>query len=442
MKKSILFVIIYISAPLLLLANGMPFRTSYVYKASNPMPMNVSGIKILKESIKIKIHRDMSIVNVEYAMKNEGEDISIDYGFPVDYFLRSKSNDPAGLWNPDNIREFSLIDENGELEVFEKADSLVYPGKLKSRMIMYDKVDITRRWFFAKLLFSKGMEKYIKVSYAISNTVIDFLMSDMYFLLYSDRVFTYDFSPASLFGEGIIGELDIQIDLSELESCNCEYFTEFGETFENKDGVLTLRMNNVNLSKLKELTIKYRMDNVYKAEAGKNYRFGFEWFKSFKTKNNIRKNDFSCLFDGIPTTGLFVGNGAGSALDIEFGKDSVSYIGFINGNLTNRQSYYDYPRIKSLKIEIYSKTLRKYTGKNYLILEFKDKDYNYFNDLYYGSYMTALFDLGTDFYDDIKKIRLKVLDVYPGKKYKQLSIGEIFVYKYKAYNSNPEGLFN
>lgn len=442
MKIKLFSIVISLVLPSMLLPNGAPFKTNYVFKTFNPQPIDAPDIKIIKENLGIVIHEDYSTVTVEYTMKNSGNDLVMDYGFPVDYFMKT-NNLRYGFekfWNPANISEFSISDENGKLDILEKFDTILYDSKLKFRLVFYDKIDIARKWFFVKLKFRSNLEKIIKVRYTISNTLLDMLMSDKYFILYSDRLFTYDFSPAAYIGNSNISELNIRIDATELESCNCFYNTNFRYGFENINGLLSLQLKNVNPIELKELTIQYKMDNVYKTKAEDNFRFGEKWFGSVMPAQKEENNKISNIFDGKPATGLFLKSGLGSKFEIHFGKDSVSYIGFINGCVADRESFLNYPRIKKLKLEIFSKTFRRNTGEKYLILELKDNDFSFFNKKYYGGFITTLFDLGQDFYDDIRKIRITILDVYPGKIYNTPCIGELFVFKYRYFKPPKESI--
>jgi hypothetical protein len=433
MRTILFYILLSIYGSLPVFANGSPIRTNFVFKTANPQPIEVKDIKILKENLDIKIHEDYSIVSVEYTMKNDGPELSFDYGFPVDYFMKSYTPGllPELDWNISNIKEFSIHDENRQLEIVEKFDTTIYKDVLKSKIIFYDKVDVARCWFTTKLHFSANQEKRITVRYTIANTVFDMLMSDMYFIMYSDRVLTYDFSPAAYFGNSTIGEMNMRIDVSELKTCNCKYYIEFGSKLDNKNGILTFSKKNFDLKTAEKLFVVYRMDNVYKTSVPDKYRFGSNWFRYVKPESKGIVDARTLLFDGDPATPWLGNKGKGDWLEVAFGKDSVSYIGFINGNTADSQAYYDYPRIKKLKLELYSKTFRGYMGVNHLVLELEDKDYNHFSKKYFGGFITTLFDLGTDFYDDIKKIKITVLDVYPGRKYKNTAIGELYVYKFR-----------
>ncbi len=440
MKARILFTLFLLALSAAnLKGNGGPVVVNTVFKTSDIQLLDKQDIAILKENLSVIIEGDSTLVKVEYLFRNSGETADLLYGFPVDYFLKPTVGEVTwdriiDGWNSSYITNCSIADETGRLKPGENYEEKVYQDTLPVDNMFYRKIDVARKWIITKLHFEKGKEKKVTVNYTIANYVFDMMMSDMYFLMYSERVFTYDFTPAGYFGSGRIGEFNLDIDLSVFTSANCPCSVWLGEKLETGDGRIKLSKKNFDLKNAPKLRVIYKPDNIYKAQVPDRYRIGAKSSRFFRSSALTGKKDSvqAALLDGNCRTVWKGLKATGDWLEIGLKKDSISYIGIINGNTADSASYYDYPRIKKLRIELGSRTIKGYLGTNKLEVDLPDKDYRYFNAIYFGSFLTTLFDLGMDFYDDLKTVKLTILDVYPGRKYDTPCISELYIYKFRG----------
>ena len=97
MKKIFLTLLALAALPLLLHANGDPVISYSAWtRASNPVPMKVSEVQVVREDLSIKLMIPYTEVSVVYRLKNASTaPIHVDYGFPVDF--SGSMDDPEGF---------------------------------------------------------------------------------------------------------------------------------------------------------------------------------------------------------------------------------------------------------------------------------------------------------------------------------------------------------
>ncbi len=262
MKKLLLVTAIFV-IPLLVKANGDPvMRYSAICRVANPEPLTISDISILKEVVNVKHEGLYNCFDITYTLFNNSKKDypAIDYGFPIDY-----EESEFGGWGFDDSYIFESVYERGwnshyikdvgfsldgkELQFQDALESIraseyeIYKDTLPDGSVDSSFMDFTpevkRRWYYTQFGVNRGDTVSLNVKYKVyaSNECALFdQVINRYFLGEKDLVevcggspvpfarrffmnafaIHYDFKRARHFGDGIIRNLNVNIDLLNL----------------------------------------------------------------------------------------------------------------------------------------------------------------------------------------------------------------------------------
>lgn len=241
-------------------ANGDPVaKFSSIYRVANPEPLSISEIYIIHEKIDI-IHVDgYNCFDITYIFKNKSDKDfpEIHYGFPIDYLVAdeletyqftgdyySESIAEVG-WNEKLIKDIAFTFNGEALSFHSSKESVRESGYIVETYEDYNDsipVDaVNRRWFYTVFSMKPKAEAKLNVRYKVyaNSSVGIYKDSDdfSYFarkkensneifnnLPFAYRYFPnrfdilYDFTPAKHFGNGEPFVIDVDINLSNLET--------------------------------------------------------------------------------------------------------------------------------------------------------------------------------------------------------------------------------
>lgn len=443
----------------IVLANGGPVDISHFRKTGNIKLMQKADISILKEDLFIKIEDDFTIIEVTYLLKNNGEANNIMYGFPVDVYeadwFYGDTPDPnpfTWTWNKKIVEYFYAFEDSTELKTSTWYSENLYLALTENlnEGIYHEKdsINITRKWYILKLDFDKNKEKEITIKYKVENTKRDKLPGFCFIPRYTDRHFTYHLFPSSKWGDGIVNNFSVTIDISDLIKNNCDYIVEGIEGFTNIKSLYTFKTENYDLNSSDRINIHYNNTHLKMSEYIENNDIKniiinkiYASANPEQVKNLIDNNPATCwtgeagdwieiVYNEIPRT-KYIGNVL------------VSGILALNGNFSDEENYNKNGKIKFCKvlindtIEYNTEPWNEPEGNKTIFLS----ENKYKNILNINGLATIIADgdaltfQGIAFLIDnkpgkleIKKIRLKIIDIYEGEeKNHSFSISEIYL---------------
>jgi hypothetical protein len=442
--KNILF-LIFCVIPCSLFANGGPIDGSNFYRLGVVTPVNTPDVHLKKELLLIKLEGDYSNVTVFYTLQNTGNSQKIKYAFPVDFdgssdggFIYDERDEPK---NEHEVLAFAIYDGNNKLPLTEKKDSEV-TKEIRQSGDENVTMELYRKWFITELSFAANEKKEIMVNYFVKNNFVDCAYSKSCFTEYSNRLMSYDFTPAKNWGGGKVDELEVIVDASEIlrNYATCDVKGLSGIV--NREGKFIYKKENVDFNNLGRLTITY--DNSIQNRSKEITHNLLQSPKEFSIKasstlgvsdsirykynltysaDNLMDNDYTTAWaEGAK------GPGVGEYIEITFEKGfDVACIAAINGYTKNEETYYNNSRIKELQID-YIGWEGKSSSGNSTIVRLEDLPYSKINGENFAKMLSTIMDFSDG--ESFKKIRLTIKSVYPGKKFNDTCLSELLIWGY------------
>ena len=438
------------------MANGGAVDVSNFRKTGNIRIMHKADFSLLNEVLNIKIEGDYTYVEVNYRLRNNGKKDKIVYGFPVDafecdwYFGDSEGPNPFSWQNSEIVSSFEAYEDTFRLKTTSWVrDSLyqVQSYNLNENYSLNDKYYVTRKWFILKLDFDSLEEKNIRIKYKVENTKRDKLPGFSYIHRYTDRHFSYHLFPSSKWGDGIVKNMQINIDLLDLKNGNCPYSIEGIENLIETENGFKLSMNDYDLNNSDRINIRYNNSHFKRAEFIEKNKLT----KSIigKVKVSTDKENINNLFDNNPKT--FWTGKVGDWIEIEINqipaknkyyKSKYLLIGgilILNGNYSSSKDFDNYGHIMYCEI-IINDTIKYNTepwegkqGKKIIKLkrgEYRDMDNLAGNAIILAdnNFLRGRFSLRSkQSNSNTNKIKLKIINVYPSDSGNEtFSISELY----------------
>lgn len=422
--------------PLSLYANGGAFYTSVVERTGNLAPMEKPLISLEEETLNIRIDRDDAAVSVTYLFANHGPADSVTFGFPVDLATRETLDTPNGY---DYVLDSSLSEfhaENGGQPVpIQKV--IVKPVSTAERPIGLDpKIQLVRRWSLMTLTFEAGKKKYLSVSYKVRCMALDEGFEGDTLWKYGVRTFLYTFHPAATWGDGRAGSLKIMVNTNWLRENDLPPVTGLAPPgSSNEAGTLRWIFHDQDLAKLPDLTFSYDPGNLYADAQIKKNLLDPAHVKSFAVSSTLpASGSFNHGKDSMRDHDLRTawaegakGPGVGETVIFEPKDAYVTEVALLNGFVSNEAFYYANARIRKLRVELECGEGAEEDDRNQrreIILP--DRPYKDFNPRYpfASADWVVRHPPGSAF---IEKVKLTILEVYPGRKYDDLAVTEFYV---------------
>ncbi len=241
-------------------ANGDPVaKFSSIYRVANPEPLSISEIYIIHEKIDITHLDGYNCFDITYTFKNKSDKDfqEIHYGFPIDYLVAdeletyqftgdyySESIAEVG-WNEKLIKDIAFTFNGEALPFHSSKESVREAGYIVETYEDYNDsipVDaVNRRWFYTVFSMKPYANATLNVRYKVYANSSVGIYTDYYDFSYfarkkedSNDIFNnlpfayryfsnkfdilYDFTPAKHFGNGAPFVIDVDINLSNLDS--------------------------------------------------------------------------------------------------------------------------------------------------------------------------------------------------------------------------------
>lgn len=255
-------------------ANGDPVITySALTLSVNPQAVKIPEIKLVSENLEIKAFAKFTKVSVTYRLENRSEKNfdRIDYGFPVDwygsgpvsissrdYFTESEQEygwkdsyvkdvhfqidgmDIPWVCSKDTVLVSGLkyFEDSIKFDYGEDAETDEIGQYIQTAMMYYSKDqeevarhDLCRKWYYTSFNFAPNQSRTLTIEYTLATNYSvslsekgNIFQNNNSYLFSCSSHFSYDFTPSSYWGDGIVGDIDVAFDLSEMVSLEPDYF--------------------------------------------------------------------------------------------------------------------------------------------------------------------------------------------------------------------------
>lgn len=428
----ILLLIFLIASSLNGFSNGGPIDGSSVYKTGDVILINQPNIELIQENLNITLAGDYSTVNVMYQLQNNNySDSEITYGFPVQ-FIRDEVNYELN-WQDEYLPFIEFFLDGKKLDIKHQVDIATQEVKLAANGGM--NVDMKKSWHIVDFNIPKGKTVILKVNYKIKNGYQDWSTTKNFFPSFSDRSMVYDFSPAKNWGDGILSNLNVNIDATDVVNKDGSVSIA-GLELNNNDGVYSSTFNNFNLAQSEDLEISYSNEVKKLSDYILEHRVNKKYIKSITASSQLKGNyTVNNLLDLDYNTAWVEGkndDGIGEKIVIELDDYPLAAICLVNGYTKSNGTYTTNNKIKKLKIEreLVDHQDPTKTKIETSLIGLQDLNFNEISNDNLSEMMSVVEDYGEGFYR-VRKITLTILEVHKGSKYPDTCVSEVLLMGFK-----------
>jgi len=417
--------------PTLVFANGGEIDLSDVDRTGNIRLLANQSILLEKEELNIVLDGDYANVLVEYTFRNTGDAQDVDYGFPVD--VRNFNSDE--MWDElskklkDTVSGFTITDGSSKILPIK-----LIQGEERTVHEQNWEYQIFTRWYTTRLHFPANTTSIVRVSYRVKCGLSDMLYTKSFRPRFSDRRFIYRLSPSGNWGTGLVKEFSARIDPRKMIDAGGIIKSISLDGYKNQDGIIEWKIENADLKALNTIEVVYDNSASAMSRYIKENRISNRSVREI-TASSILKSDKAKKITYKPQNTLDSkantswvegahGDGIGEWIEVELKHVALSAIGIINGYPKKESLYKANNRIKKLKLEVSWSDGRLYKAES--VIELNERQFNTFNSMAEAPFIDWLSDYGEAF-REATRIRITILEVYKGTKYRDTPISEIVI---------------
>ncbi len=341
--KTSLIILSAILSQISAIANGGPVDICLFRKTGNIRLLKKADIQLLKEDLSLKVEGDYTNVQVKYTLQNNGKEETIIYGFPIDAYeggayIDPENRNPFGWKHKDvvKVKNFNVSSNGQPVKITNWVrDSLYTVGRYK----------IYRKWYVVKIDFKQGEHKELEVEYTVENNKSDVVRGFEFVHRFSDRNFTYHLFPSSKWGNGIVNEFSVDIDISELKKNNCIINVEGIDSLKQTEYGYSYKTDNYDLKKSNRINITYDNSHLKKIDFLNKYKLDSLTVKKIRASTD--PENIKNLTDKNPKT--FWTGSIGDWIEVEFrllkrantkhSRNKLRGILFLNGNYSSPEAF-------------------------------------------------------------------------------------------------------
>jgi len=333
-----------------------------------------------------------------------------------------------------SLRDFRAED-GGHPVAVEKV--LTKPVSAAERPAGLDpKIQFVCRWSLMKLKFEAGKKKYLTVSYKVRCMALDQGFEGDTLWEYGRRTFLYTFQPAATWGNGRVGSLRVALNTKWLRENDLAPVARLQPSGSSNDaGKIEWTFHDQDLAKLPDITFSYDPGPLYQEAQIKKNLLDPARVKSLTIssalagegsfnygKESMRDNDLRTAWvEGAK------GLGIGQTMTLKPKDAYVTEIALLNGFVSNEALYYANARIKKLRVEVECGEGAEETERHQAQeVTLPDRPYKDFNPRFPFSSVDWVVQHPEDS-GFIDKVKLTILEVYPGRKYEDTAVTELYI---------------
>ncbi len=424
MRHFLMVTIILLFAPYFVFANGSPIDGSDIKATGNIRMMQKKDISLEAENLHIVLEGDYAAVRAEYHLTNHGNKTKVTYGFPVDYIPpEERELSEGGKTSKKPLQEI-VIEADGKKLLTRKYQEPKRGKKEKAP-------DYVRTWIVTDLEFAEADNKVVTVSYKVKNFLNDWVYTKSFKPEFSDRTFSYILSPSGNWGDGIVRRLSITLDGSKIKTQGGIIKKITPNGYAVNDDITRWEFENFDLKKAKNLKVVYDDTARLMSKFVADERLPVRLVKQVKGSSSLtdpadpgRHDPHKVLDNDLDTAWCegMNGDGIGQSLTFELKGAIISGIGIINGYAKNEGAYQGNNRIKKVKVIM----VQKNGEKREEVVDLPKKDISKLNREVVAPFIDWVADFG-DPYETTRSITLVIQEVYPGSKYRDTCISEVYL---------------
>lgn len=445
-------------------SNGGTYDHSHFRKTGNIRLMQKADVKLLKEDLKITIIGDYSYVEVKYTLQNNGGDQKIYYGFPVDAWgpdacfgmpcgppFRFISWDDGIVCVDSIINEFEIKLDEKKLNHSVWVEDTSYFVKTES---WRDSINIGRKWHQVFFEMKKGEKSELKVYYKIKNGYHDNSPGFSSTPDFDERNFTYHMTPSGYWGNGIVDEFNVVIDVQDISLEACKMKMDGLSDLKKSGNIYSATYKNFDLEKSDRINISYRQDFKLVSKFIQNEKFSNGSITSYssssedKNLKNLFDDDENTVwkakagdylviyFDTIAQKKAGYSYSNGKIIDTNYYYQKPEAFYLLNGNFKSETDFANSSKVRTVKVLvndttwINSEPWKQEVGKKYFSLP---------ESVYSGQmekYPMGDASLACDgirysamtFGSPVRKIKIYFSDIYKGNE-EEFTISELIFIK-------------
>ena len=395
-------------------------------------------ISIEKISMDIKFDGSVYETVIEYKINNKGKASDVLANFPVFYLKESltmlSGYDDNSPWGHEQFFGFEVSLNGTNLPFIESTHALTEAEKteyLSKDLTLNSSDTASAHWYGTTLPLPAKKTSTVKILFHSAIFYEDWDRNDVFFDSPGERQFYFTFKPSANFGNGVINAIDIKIDFNE--AIKNGYALSTPGLKETK-GITSFSLKNVDSKSAAPIKISWISALTSLPKNFLASRLKASAFQSITASSTlIPQNDFNyglmnlldnrldtCWSEGV------AGSGKGEWVELVMKPGyEVYWIGIANGYLKNTDTFKNNHLIKFLQVEL------TYDGGKIdsKIIQLPKKPLTKFNNNNIWDVVDIIRDLGNPGNpgQDIEKIKLKILDVYPTAKDEDACISEVYV---------------
>ena len=422
--------------PVPLFANGGTFNTSAVQRTGDLIPVQKEAISLQREELKIRIEEDDAFVEVSYELLNHGPADTVMFGFPVDLATEETLHAINGYEYvlSQSFQGFRVRDNQKAVPVERVLNK---PIENSDRPAGLDpKIELVRRWSLLSLHFEAGERKHLTVNYRVRCFGVDHGFEGDWDWHFGQRSFFYTFRPAATWGDGHVGELAINLDATWLSERGIPITgLPIGGKSDDHGGV-RWTFRNCSLERLPDFAFRYDPAAVYRQERIAQHLIpaqaltGLTVSSALHPEGATHYSQQSMLDRDLNTSWVEGARGFGVGESIVYvpKKVNLASIGVLNGYWKKESLYYANGRIKKLRVELDVGGEVDDPNDRHQVTEvdLPDRPYRELNLRYplNSADWVVIFFGGNGI---VERVRLTILEVYPGKQFQDTAITEFYV---------------
>jgi hypothetical protein len=428
------FLVLLFFLPTLVLANGSPINTGEIERTGNIQMIQKKDIRLLFETVSVRLLGDYADVRVRYSFHNTGPSDKVTYGFPIEC---APYTGEAFAPKEEALTNFRIEAQNNfdtgrrQLPILE---TQVKKSDPENEFSPYWK------WHIVEIPFAENEHQDVFVSYRVKSSLADYVYTKSFRPEFSSRTFRYALNPAKNWGNGLVQYCQIQIDTREFAKYGAVVSAISPKGYSVKGGVISWTLEDLDFSKAEDIEVVYDNSSAEFTRYVTEYRVPSKEIAARRASSVLKTDAINRygygpekLFDGDLNTAWSegaAGDGVGEWVEVEFVASRASRglvaIGIVNGYTKNETLYLANNRIRKIRLDIeYGQGLNRISHPETMEVELTGKQFNDLNRNAEGPFISWLADFGMG--EEVKKIRLTILEVAPGDKFNDTCIAELYL---------------
>ena len=391
------------------------------------VPIRKTRVELVNETFTAKLEAETARVIVEYEFVNTGSADAVTVGFPVDLMPPTATGTTYNVdhWQKDGLQDLRIMDGTTLLPIERTIEETL---RREDQPKLAKDVAINRRWSIATIQFKSREKKNVRVSYVVRCMGVDEGFDTEIPRKISSRTFLYSFRTASGWGKGRIRKLDVSLDTSYLQENRFPVLELEPRLKDKGGGTLHLAFQNAELSRVPDLVVHYdprpalfqmyAKDRLLKRSDWKTALCGPGKLGSNHLTDGDHRTTWTPEFPNSPGTCIAITPANGSY---------INAIAVLNGGQVSAADYAKHARIKKVRIE---STVRQEEGRpKEEVSEQTLKDQEFDERVARFPMAVAQFlDVPSGPVGIVERVKLTILELYPGENGAPLSISDIYVY--------------